>query len=400
MPPVSPSPPPYPDSDFDLLLTSIAGLELTPRATKVPITSSQQSALPVAPAASSLTLYRYKSPTNSGYTHHWDKAADASQGILGGPYNAWDQVRPLVDGVSGSLFQGYDSIEEARAAFQYAEERSWTRDCTSPRPPSSWPASLVPQPTGFLDAPNPLHTGLTGSASRGHRWYVVFRGITPGVYQSSPECGLNTCGLSGAVHKSYLSKPMAVAEYQNALAGGRVKIISPLESVTPVETVLFPTFIMPSSRPRPTSPSDLTQYQLMQRKKEEQRAKTRACMARYRSKLKDPSLEDQEAAVIRAREARARYRERNRLQLLHTAKCKQQAAYAEKYGVEAYGAKMELKQQRQKDKQDHPRCRDRVKPSKSSDSRDPDLDESDNDTHSKYQYVPHPYQYVYPVSSL
>ncbi|KAJ7021078.1 hypothetical protein C8F04DRAFT_1195836 [Mycena alexandri] len=51
----------------------------------------------------------------------------------------------------------------------------------------------------------------------------------------------------------------------------------------------------------------LTQYQLMLRKKEEQRAKTRARIARFRSRLKLP-LEEQEVFKARARDASARYR--------------------------------------------------------------------------------------------
>ncbi|KAJ7666953.1 hypothetical protein DFH06DRAFT_1470079 [Mycena polygramma] len=52
----------------------------------------------------------------------------------------------------------------------------------------------------------------------------------------------------------------------------------------------------------------LTQRDLIARRKEEQRAKSRARMVRYRSGLKDLPKEEQEAVRERARQARARYR--------------------------------------------------------------------------------------------
>ncbi|KAJ7169143.1 hypothetical protein C8R43DRAFT_945102 [Mycena crocata] len=58
-----------------------------------------------------------------------------------------------------------------------------------------------------------------------------------------------------------------------------------------------------------------------QMKKEEQRAKTRARMARYRARLKELPLEEQMVAHERARIARARYRDNHRLELRANARC-------------------------------------------------------------------------------
>ncbi|KAJ6449812.1 hypothetical protein C8R47DRAFT_1084620 [Mycena vitilis] len=112
----------------------------------------------------------------------------------------------------------------------------------------------------------------------------------------------------------------------------------------------------------------------------------------YRSKLKELSPEEQEAATLRAREARARYRERHRAELLHVARCKRLAAYAEKYGMAAYEAKIERKEQRMLERQERPRRRDRVKPSKKS----PKPSRNNVEVPVRTPII-HPYQYVYPV---
>ncbi|KAJ6464307.1 hypothetical protein C8R47DRAFT_1224822 [Mycena vitilis] len=124
-----------------------------------------------------------------------------------------------------------------------------------------------------------------------------------------------------------------------------------------------------SSSPPLTS---LTERHVMQRKKEQHREQTRARMMRsttmrppdlntthppsprYRTKLKEMPDDEQEAALDRARAARARYRERNRVALLNAARCKRHAAYAEKFGQEALDAKLERKRQREAEKQERP----------------------------------------------
>ncbi|KAJ7666860.1 hypothetical protein DFH06DRAFT_1322838 [Mycena polygramma] len=204
-------------------------------------------------------LYRFDSPAKSGYTRHWDEAAANSQGVPGGSvsrigrkskarassktyivfhglipgvYPTWSAARVQVDGVPGNLHQAYPSDETANAAFAYAEERSWTRVCTRARsPPQTIPVSApipsLPQPAPFVDVPNPLHTGDNGPACSGRRWYVVYAGVTPGVYQSSLECGLNVCGLRGARHDSWDDRDVAIAKYQQALSAGRVHVVYP-----------------------------------------------------------------------------------------------------------------------------------------------------------------------------
>ncbi|KAJ6458988.1 hypothetical protein C8R45DRAFT_942404 [Mycena sanguinolenta] len=97
------------------------------------------------------------------------------------------------------------------------------------------------------------------------------------------------------------------------------------------------------------STSTLTQLDLMQTKKQEQRAKTRARMARYRAKLKELPLEEQEGAQERARLAHARYRANHRTQLRLRARDDRASQYAEKHGVEAYKAKLEKKRLKQLD---------------------------------------------------
>ncbi|KAJ7169144.1 hypothetical protein C8R43DRAFT_945103 [Mycena crocata] len=228
-------------------------------------TSSNQSTppppTPLPPTLRSPSrLYGYNSPTTSGYTHAWDVAANATQGVSGasaqlimphnnspstwskkkvfavfcgfdpGVYLTWAEAEAQVKGASGCLFKGYKSEVAAVAAFEYAQERSWTRKCQprgAPVRESVEPVAIptLPTPIGMLESTNPLH----GDPSDvGSRWYIVYSGITPGVYQSQLECGLNTVGLSCATHDSCGSKEVAIARYQAALLAGTVNVVYPL----------------------------------------------------------------------------------------------------------------------------------------------------------------------------
>ncbi|KAJ7807048.1 hypothetical protein B0H13DRAFT_2386675 [Mycena leptocephala] len=148
-------------------------------------------------------------------------------GLETGAFLKWHEVVPLVSNVSGSLYQGYDDLNLARAAYDYAYERGWTRiiSPSSARvcPTSSTAIPRLPSPVGFVEGPNPLHGGL---AHKG-LWYVVFCGIHPGVYQSSLEGSLNTLCLSSAVHQSFDSKDEAIRRFQEALGKDLVKVITP-----------------------------------------------------------------------------------------------------------------------------------------------------------------------------
>ncbi|MDE6157915.1 MAG: RNase H1/viroplasmin domain-containing protein, partial [Muribaculaceae bacterium] len=47
-----------------------------------------------------------------------------------------------------------------------------------------------------------------------NRYYVVWAGLEPGVYDSWQECQLQVTGFKGARYKSYPSRDEAVAAYR------------------------------------------------------------------------------------------------------------------------------------------------------------------------------------------
>ncbi|KAJ7163041.1 hypothetical protein C8R46DRAFT_1221835 [Mycena filopes] len=149
-------------------------------------------------------------------------------GMGTGAFRSWyGEVEPLVKGVKNSLFQGYDTFAHAEEAYNYAAVRGWAR--ILPYHPShsviQEPIHHLPTPIGLLDLPNPLHAHIAGVTGR---WYIVYVGITPVVYQSSLECSLNTFGLCGSVFESCESKAEAIALFQQAVVNERVRSVAPV----------------------------------------------------------------------------------------------------------------------------------------------------------------------------
>ncbi|KAJ7020766.1 hypothetical protein C8F04DRAFT_1274602 [Mycena alexandri] len=140
-----------------------------------------------------------------------------------GAFPLWDDVQPLVIGVRCSLFQGYPTLAQAQAAFDYAAHRAWVR-VISPSLTLTTHSAIPSLPTPLLDSPSPLHPDNTNSDGR---WYVVYSGVTPGVYSSYLECALNTLGLSGAVHDSFGEKSLAVAAFEDARERGLLRVVTP-----------------------------------------------------------------------------------------------------------------------------------------------------------------------------
>ncbi|KAJ7846658.1 hypothetical protein B0H13DRAFT_2362899 [Mycena leptocephala] len=155
-------------------------------------------------------------------------------GRVPGAYLTWAIVEPLIHGVHDALYKGYKSLTAAEAAFEYARSKSWVRVCTSrppsplartPRDPQPAAIPLLPTPTGYCEPRNPLHGHNDGDRSPDSKWYIVYTGITPRVYQSFLECGLNTVGLSGSFYDSADSRDDAVAKYLLAYERGHIRVV-------------------------------------------------------------------------------------------------------------------------------------------------------------------------------
>ncbi|KAJ6506115.1 hypothetical protein DFH09DRAFT_1334855 [Mycena vulgaris] len=265
---------PYDDPGF---LAALANLDLedsppTPEFLLVPLppqTPSSQSAPPYSPRHtfpsnhsrtdttphhqpySDSTVYFYTTPTRRGYTADWSVAGTATQGIPHANVHAVhrpstskrktfkkkavypccsppnlqsrrDETSALVSGVSNSIFRGYATVAEAHAALAYARAKHWTH--SSSNSPAAAAIPHLPLPLPSLDSANPLN----GSEVWDSRWYVVYRGITPGVYRSHLESQLNTLGIRGSLHESVEGKAAALAKYAAAARRNEVASVAPL----------------------------------------------------------------------------------------------------------------------------------------------------------------------------
>ncbi|KAJ7654566.1 hypothetical protein DFH06DRAFT_1329830 [Mycena polygramma] len=287
-------PPPYSVSDphirqgndqVDALVSNLSSLNIsggthaTLRVGNRPQTpSSHPVPAPVTPPRP-VRRYQFRSPTRSGTTTEWSEASHLTQGvpqatvrslvrspkkrpknnayvvfygIIPGVYDEWygpEGAEVQVTGVPGSLYQGYPSTPDAGAAFDYARERNWTgvrtrhphlfRGISAP-PPSSSAIGALPVPTPLLNLThNPLHGPVTSDT---RTWYIVYAGITPGIYLSqyvspppfsasgdrphSLECALNTVGLSGARHDSADSLQEAQRRWNVAVGDGTIHFVT------------------------------------------------------------------------------------------------------------------------------------------------------------------------------
>ncbi|KAJ7429987.1 hypothetical protein B0H11DRAFT_2249988 [Mycena galericulata] len=254
-------PPDYENDDLADLIASLSDLDLAslqqspppmPPRTPPPRTPSPRQTTPV----SNPLVYQYESPTKSGRTSDWSEAAHHTQGVAGatvhrmfksrkaprpklkayvvfygripGTYAQWsgpDGAAVQVTGVSGSLYQGYQTPDEARSAFQYALTRGWTGQRPSPTGFVPTPIPSLPIPVSPpVSSQNPLH-GQTDFTEH-HRWHIVYAGITPGIYRSYLECALNTIRIPGALYDSAETRDEAERRWATAIAAGRVRFLT------------------------------------------------------------------------------------------------------------------------------------------------------------------------------
>ncbi|KAJ6525535.1 hypothetical protein DFH09DRAFT_1095587 [Mycena vulgaris] len=254
---ISDSPRHYSDTEFDALIASLSVIDL---GGVPPILAPRTPPLPPTPRSPQTSLeftdrlYEYHSPTRSGITRDWAEDSFSSQGLpqasaraivkprnsprrknlayavfyrqLPGFYLDWHVAKFQVTCVHGALCQGYPSVKEARAAYEYAQQRSWTGVRTSrPASPSSNSAiSVLPSPVMSTSTThNPLH-GAAGTTMP--KWHIVYAGITPGMYGSYLECAVNTLGLSCAAYDSAETQEEAQERWLRALRAGTVRVLT------------------------------------------------------------------------------------------------------------------------------------------------------------------------------
>ncbi|KAK6992842.1 hypothetical protein R3P38DRAFT_3224664 [Favolaschia claudopus] len=308
-----------------------------PRTPPPPPSSSGDhiSADPVATAPSTATVYHYSSPTKSGYTTKWAEAGAATQGVAdssvckvhtGPPKTVrykkaayaifagkQDSAKALVIGVNNSIFRGYATIAEAQAAFAHAESRGWTRVI----PTTDTPAPPIPHlplpanPAHNSEVPNPLH----GSYALDDRRFVVYRGITPGIYRSHLRASPFSSSLS--------SEPMKISP-------------PPLKSKFTKDTK--------EKKPKLTK-DDGIELEILRRRHRDRNEKSRLRMAKKRAELKGQPTEEAIAALEKEREYQAKYRAQHREMLRLVEKRRRHDIYKAVHGEVAYQAYLRRKLQ-------------------------------------------------------
>ncbi|KAJ7775266.1 hypothetical protein B0H14DRAFT_2631871 [Mycena olivaceomarginata] len=156
--------------------------------------------------------HRYSAPTEQRLTNLWSEAGAASQGVPGGHVHIVTQHR------AGTARRG-------KAICRLSRPAMWgIRLLEHHKTPGSWPGislSTSPRPWN----PIPLHPGEN---IQDNKWYIVYKGICPGVYRSYLESQLNVKGISAATHESVAgTKDFAIAKYLQAVEDGDVAVISP-----------------------------------------------------------------------------------------------------------------------------------------------------------------------------
>ncbi|KAJ7159882.1 hypothetical protein C8R43DRAFT_1124242 [Mycena crocata] len=253
-----PAPPPYTAEDTVSRLPphDIADL-FTRLSLSTPVAQADFPSTSNAPAPEEepYRLYSFQNSVAEGLTETWEEAASQTQGIpqgrpqlltpkskskkrikkggyavfhgrRSGAFRHWYyEVEPLVIGVSNSLYQGYPTMELARAAFEYAQQRGWTRIIGSQAAASPSlvvsPISNLPTPIGLLDAPNALHTGDTLTGSTCHPMARGRKRLNPEVKAQRRKEALTR----------YAEKRSSAMQPENACSGKLCKFALPLGSL-------------------------------------------------------------------------------------------------------------------------------------------------------------------------
>ncbi|KAJ7046290.1 hypothetical protein C8F04DRAFT_1248539 [Mycena alexandri] len=239
---VQPEPAPPTTSVSSKIFTTPSKAPTTP-AKEVPSRVSSASPSPPTPSGARAS-YAVNSPTKVGHTVSWFEAGALTIGVRNattsgsgnrkprkrsgrnaayvvfyggevGVFEQWADASRSVTGHGLAIHCGFPSLAAANAALAYARTRGWTADSTDP---SNTLPSASQLPASYPD--NALNS--TGDGM----WYVVCRGIAPGVYRSWLECSLNTSGVKGNLCSSFTTQAAAEQAFASALKANFVQVLS------------------------------------------------------------------------------------------------------------------------------------------------------------------------------
>ncbi|KAJ6480182.1 hypothetical protein C8R45DRAFT_1100770 [Mycena sanguinolenta] len=208
-----------------------------PAAPVAPTAPAVPAAL-IAPAAPvtphSARSYVVDSPAKTGCVASWFEAGSLTVGVPGasvhgvgrsrrtrkgpaaayvvffgrqvGVFTEWADAHRSTTGNGVAIHAGYPSLAAANAALEFARTKGWTAD-SSPSVDSNSP---LPLPSSYDE--NPLNSGNTSNL-----WYVMCRGLVPGIYRSWLECSLNTSGVKGNLCNTFHSRAEAEQAFSEAV---------------------------------------------------------------------------------------------------------------------------------------------------------------------------------------
>ncbi|KAJ7690744.1 hypothetical protein B0H17DRAFT_1201574 [Mycena rosella] len=131
-----------------------------------------------------------------------------------GVFTQWPQVQKLTHGYRSAFQAGFPSVAVAEKALAYTRAQGWTSDSSVPKPPLPLPSSYEPNALNSPSSAGPL------------QWYVVSRGVHPGIYSSGLECHLNVATVKSSLYKCYTSCAAAEAAFTEQFVQGQLRTIS------------------------------------------------------------------------------------------------------------------------------------------------------------------------------
>ncbi|KAJ7170640.1 hypothetical protein C8R43DRAFT_1120400 [Mycena crocata] len=108
----------------------------------------------------------------------------------------WLHVQTLITGFARAYQCGFASVRAVEEALEYVQSKGWTSACD---PTTAEP--VLPLPSSY--EPNPLNSGAHAL------WYVVSRGLHPGIYSLGLECHLNVAHVKGSLYESFTARAEA-----------------------------------------------------------------------------------------------------------------------------------------------------------------------------------------------
>ncbi|KAF5325982.1 hypothetical protein D9611_000240 [Ephemerocybe angulata] len=150
-----------------------------------------------------------------------------TKGRVPGIYDTWTEAAAQKDDLPDAIYEGFETYAQAREVWDKAVDKGWVKRCNPDAGAKGKKGSPSRRPLGASSSCSAIEDARTTTMNTppSTEWYVVTRGIKPGVYSTWREASQYVTNVIGALYDPFESELEALRAFTTASVQGQIEVV-------------------------------------------------------------------------------------------------------------------------------------------------------------------------------